>query len=720
MIAGPNGAGKTTLTQHLLRKGIDLGDYINPDDIAAGLTGTLAQRTKQAQAIADERRNECIRAKRSFSFETVMSHSSKIDVLVRAKQEGYAVLLYFVGTDDPKTNVERVALRVAQGGHAVPDDKIRDRWLRTMTLLQQAIRSSDRSYIFDNSIAGTVDTVPRLIFYRSTIRPGRVPHSELFNNPPAWVKRFVLDAIGTNFLDKRAVFQRKATVGSIVTLPVQTRNQESAPHTIAALGETERRPIPHSIEAEQRLLGAIISKNEVFYEVPDFLKPKHLFEPIHQVLFEVVSNLIRANKPATPETILTSFSVDVDLGGLTLGQYLSRLEADVTASANAAEDGRTIYELSLRRELIRLGEDMVNTAHDNGAERPARAQIEYLTSQLQGLTEAGSHDRAEPSLPFPPPLTHGLHQFSRAVAGAVDSAARAFVRTGSGIKTGFVDLDRKIAGLQPSELIVLASRPGIGKTALATNIAYNAARSWTREGYDDQSVAAGGIVGFFSLEMSSEQIAARVISQQSRIPISTIRRGAISENEFEIIRGHAIEFQNLPFFIDETTTLSIDQLAARASRLKSEKGLDLLIIDNLELLRTVARANFGATREGSYQITRELKKIAKDLGIPVLVLAQLPSKIEKRHDPRPRLEEFSDRGAVEQDADVVIFLHRDDFYLGKEEPPFGGYEYEHWVKRMEVAHGLAELLIAKQRNGATGTIFLSFDPSIGSFGNLVP
>jgi replicative DNA helicase len=719
MIAGPNGSGKTTLTQHLLRKDIDLGEYINPDDIAAGLTGTLAERTKQAQLIADKQRDECISAKRSFSFETVMSHPSKIEILVRAKEAGYTVFLYFVGTDDPQTNIERVALRVAQGGHAVPDDKVRDRWLRTMTLLQQAIRSSDRSYIFDNSVVGTIDTVPRLVFNRSATRSGRLPQYELFGAPPAWITRFVLDPIGVNFFDNFDNSRHKTTVGSIVTFPLEAKVQTQS-DTIATLTEATHRSAPHSIEAEQRLLGTILANSEAFHRVSDFLEPRHMFEPLHQTIFEAAGNLIRGGKMAEPDSLKTLLPIDVDLGGLmTLGQYLDRLVIEATALSKAHEDGRTIYELSLRRELIRLGEDIVSAAYDNRADFSPSLQIEHARSQLHDI-EAGRHTRLEPTLPFQPPLAHGLHQFSKALVNAVDSAARAYIRIGSGLKTGFTDVDRKLAGLQPSELIVLGSRPGIGKTALATSIAYNVAKAWRKEGRQDGggSEVGGGIVGFFSLEMSSEQIATRVISQQSGIPINIIRRGAITERDFEIIRDQSIEFQALPLFIDETTALSIDQLASRAHRLKREKGLDLLIIDNLELLRIAARTNFGETRSGSLQITRELKKLAKDLEIPVLVLAQLPSKVAKRQDKQPRLEDFSDKGAIEQDADVIIFLHRDDFYLLKDEPPPGSYDYLDWVRQVELAHGKAELIIAKQRNGATGTIQLSFDPNTGSFSDL--
>lgn len=720
MIAGPNGAGKTTLTRHLLAKGVDLGEYINPDDIAAELNGTPAQRTKQAQAIADDQRDACIRAKRSFSFETVMSHPSKVDILVRAKEAGFTVLLYFVGTDDPQTNIERVALRVAQGGHAVPEDKVRDRWFRTMNLLQQAIKSSDRSYIFDNSIVGTIGTVPRLVFHRSVTRSGRLPQSEQIGIPPAWVKRFVLDPIGANLLDSYANFRQRPNIGSIVMLPVEAKahRNESLSRTVAAV----HRSMPHNIDAEQRLVGTIIVNSEAFHDLSNFLEPRHLFEPIHQVIFQAVSDLVRAGEIVTLETVKKFVPVDIDLGGLTVGQYLNRLETQATTLAKARETGRIIYELSLRRELIRLGEEMAKIAYDDQINSTPVAQIEHARLQLDRLTEIRRDGGGEPALPFEPPLGRGLHQFSTALVGALNSAARAFVRTGSGLRTGFASVDRKIAGLQPSELVVLASRPGIGKSALATNIAYNVARSWKMEIRDDgtKSTVEGGIVGFFSLEMSSEQIATRVISQQSRISIDIIRRGAISEGEFEIIRDRAIEFQDLPFFIDETATLSIEQLVARAHRLKSQKGLDLLIIDNLELLRGAARANFGKAKSRSLQVTSELKKLAKELAIPVLVLAQLPSKVERRQDKRPRLEEFNDKGAIEQDADVIIFLHRDDYYLLQEEPPFESYEHSKWVAQMELAYGRAELIVAKQRNGATGVVELLFESSIGSFSDLYP
>lgn len=711
MIAGPNGAGKTTLTQHLVRQGVDLGEYINPDDIAATLQGTLALRSKQAQEIADVQRDACIRAKRSFCFETVMSHPSKIDILVRAKEAGYLVLLYFVGTDDPQTNIDRVALRVAQGGHAVPDNKVRERWFRTMRLLQQAIRSADRAYIFDNSVVGTVETIPRLVFCRST-RNGRLPQSGLIGVPPAWVERFVLNPIGTNVLDDYSSFRRKSGIGSIVTLPVEMAPSESRNALVQAT-----RFVPHSIEAEQRVLGTIMIDNEAFRLISDFLEARHFFEPIHQVIFQATINLVRSGKIAEPGTVRALVPVDVDIGGLTVGQYLNRLGDEAIPLANVHKEARAIYEYSVRRELMRIGNDIATAAESDPIGVTPLELIESANQQLRRLAQPNRTDDGEPSLPFKPPLDLGLHQFSRALVGALDLAARAYVQTGSGIRTGLTDVDRKIVGLQPSELIVIASRPGIGKSALATNIAYNVARSWKKETDKDdvEKAAHGGIVGFFSLEMSSEQVATRIISQQSGIPINVIRSGAISERQFELIRAQTVAFESLPFFIDETTNLSIEQLVARAHRLKTQNGLDLIIVDNLELLRASTRASSGSR---SPQITRELKKLAKDLNIPVLVLAQLPSKIDKRHDARPRLEEFNDKGAIEQDADVIIFLHREDFYLFKEEPPFGSYEHENWIAKIDLAFGRAELIIAKQRNGETGAVSLFFDSSVGSFNDL--
>ena len=324
-----------------------------------------------------------------------------------------------------------------------------------------------------------------------------------------------------------------------------------------APAEPTFRTAPHNIEAEQALLGAILVNNEAFYRVSDFLEPKHFFEPIHQRIFELAASLIRAGKLATPVTLKTFLPADLDIAGLTVNQYLARLAAEATTIINAEDYGRTVYDLSIRRDLITIGEDMVNLAFDAPVDATPQAQIEDAERKLYELAETGRYEA-------------GFQRFAQALTTAVDMAARAYQRDGrlSGLATGLTDLDSKMGGLQPSDLIILAGRPGMGKTALATNIAYNVARAWSGEVRADGHMATvnGGIVGFFSLEMSAEQLATRIISEQTGIPSNKIRRGAINEADFEKIKDVSIELQNLPFYIDETGGLSIGAVGgARAA-----------------------------------------------------------------------------------------------------------------------------------------------------------
>src|SRR5437870_703681 len=340
-------------------------------------------------------------------------------------------------------------------------------------------------------------------------------------------------------------------------------------------GTPAYRSAPHNIEAEQALLGAILVNNDAFYRVSDFLEPKHFYEPIHQTIYDTAGSLIRMGKIATPVTLKTFLPAETDIGGMTVGQYLARLAAEATTIINAQDYGRTIYELALRRDLIRIGEDIVNVGYDAPVDFAPRAQIEDAERRLYELAEAGRYDG-------------GFQRFAQALTVAVDMAAKAFQRDGklSGIATGLRDLDIKMGGLQSADLIIIAGRPGMGKTALATNIAYNIARAWNGETRADGHIQTvnGGIVGFFSLEMSAEQLATRIIAERTEIPSSTIRRGSINENDFEKIKDCSIELQNLPFFVDETGGLNISQLAARARRLKRQRGLDLLVIDYIQLL----------------------------------------------------------------------------------------------------------------------------------------
>ncbi len=474
-------------------------------------------------------------------------------------------------------------------------------------------------------------------------------------------------------------------------------------------GAPAYRTAPHNIEAEQGLLGAILVNNDAFYRVSDFLEPKHFFEPIHQLIYETAASLIRAGKTATPVTLKTFVPADTDLGGMTVAQYLARLAAEATTIINAQDYGRTIYDLALRRDLIGIGEDMVNVAYDAPVDFAPRAQIEDAERRLFELAETGKYDG-------------GFQKFSKALAVAEGMAANAFQRQGklSGIATGLRDLDHVMGGLQKSDLVILAGRPGMGKTALATNLAYNVAKAYRGEMQPDGRVKTidGGIVGFFSLEMSAEQLATRIMSERTGISSSAIRRGGISEADFAKFREHTIELQHLPLFIDETGGLSIAQLAARARRLKRQRGLDLLVVDYIQLLQGSARRQSESRVQEVTEITTSLKALAKELEIPVIGLSQLSRQVENRDDKHPQLSDLRESGSIEQDADVVMFVYREEYYLKNKEPKPGTEEHFKWQTEMALVHGKAEVIIAKQRHGPTDTVRLQFDGMVTRFSDL--
>ena len=371
--------------------------------------------------------------------------------------------------------------------------------------------------------------------------------------------------------------------------------------------------------------------------------------------------------------------------------------------------GRTVYDLAIRRELIRIGEDMVNVAFEARVDFAPREQIEDAEKRLYDLAEIGRYGG-------------GFQKFETALTTAIDMAARAYQREGrlSGLATGLKDLDSKMGGLQSSDLIILAGRPGMGKTALATNIAYNVARAWQGEVQPDGHIKTvnGGIVAFFSLEMSAEQLATRIIAEQSEIPSSTIRRGGINERDFEKIKDVAIELQHLPFFIDESGGLTVAQLAARARRLKRQKGMDLLVIDYIQLLQGSSRRSQENRVQEVTEITTNLKALAKELNVPIMALSQLSRQVENRDDKRPQLSDLRESGSIEQDADVVMFVYREEYYLTNKEPRPGTDEHQKWQIEMDAAHAKAEVIIGKQRHGPTGTVNLRFEGSVTRFENL--
>ena len=480
-----------------------------------------------------------------------------------------------------------------------------------------------------------------------------------------------------------------------------------AARTIAQTEQAYRSP-PQNIEAEQALLGAILVNNEAFYRVSDFLEATHFHEAVHRKIYQVAGELIRANKIANPVTLKTFLPADLAIGDITLNQYLARLAAEATTIINAEDYGRSVYDLALRRALIGIGEDMVNVAYDAPVEMAPREQIEEAERRLYEVAEKGQ-------------VNSGFQSFDTALVTAIDMASAAYKRDGhlSGIASGLTDLDRLMGGLQASDLVIIAGRPGMGKTSLVTNIAFNVARAWRGEVQPDGTTKTvnGGIVGFFSLEMSAEQLATRIIAEQSGVPSSDIRRGRITEQQFSAIAEAAQAMNQVPLYVDQTGGLTIGQLAARARRLKRQRGLDLMIIDYIQLLQGSSKKGDSRVQEVT-EITNQLKSLAKELSVPVLALSQLSRQVENRDDKRPQLSDLRESGSIEQDADVVLFVYREEYYLKNKEPKLGTIEHEQWQNEMEQVHGIAEVIIGKQRHGPTGTVRLWFEDSVTRFSNL--
>ncbi len=467
---------------------------------------------------------------------------------------------------------------------------------------------------------------------------------------------------------------------------------------------------PSNLEAEQALLGAILVNNDACDRVSSFLLPDHFFEGVHARIYESASTLIRAGKLASPVTLKSFFDRDETLKDIGGPVYLARLAAAATTIINAEEYGRTIYELAQRRKLIGIGTDIVTGSFDMPVDLTSRDLIEQAEQTLYEIAETGKYGQ-------------GFQPFGRALTDAIDMAANAYQRDGglSGISSGLKDLDEKMGGLQASDLIILAGRPAMGKTSLATNLAYNVARNYRAEHQTDGSVKVqdGGVVAFFSLEMSSEQLATRIIAEQSAISSERIRRGKITSEDFDRLVEVSRELQSLPLYIDATGGITIAQLAARARRLKRQRGLGLIVVDYLQLLTgSSRRAQEGRVQEVS-EITVGLKALAKELAVPIIALSQLSRQVENRDDKRPQLADLRESGSIEQDADVVLFIYREEYYLARKEPRPNTQEHFDWQDQMNKVTGVAEVIIGKQRHGPTGIVELQFDASLTKFQNLV-
>ena len=479
-------------------------------------------------------------------------------------------------------------------------------------------------------------------------------------------------------------------------------------HRLRPEDDKSFRLAPHNVEAEQALLGAILVNNEAYYRVSDFLIPEHFYEPVHRTIYEVLQKIIRAGKTATPITAKT-YLPEALVAEMTMPQYLARLAAEATTVLNAGDYGQSVYDLAIRRNLIQIGEEMVQTAYDSDVDATANKQIEEAEKQLFDLAEKGRYDG-------------GFQTFSAALTEAIKMAGEAYGRDGtlSGTSTGMTDLDRLMGGLQRSDLIILAARPAMGKTALATNIAFHVARTWKGEITPDghRKTTDGGQVGFFSLEMSAEQLATRILAEQAEISSSDIRRGNIHESQFSRLVDTSNLMAQIPLYIDDTGGISVAQLAARARRLKRQKGLDLLIVDYLQLLSGSSKKSNENRVQELTEITTTLKALAKELEVPIIALSQLSRQVENRDDKHPQLSDLRESGSIEQDADVVLFVYREEYYLKNKEPKEGSPEHLAWQGEMEKIHGRAEVIIGKQRHGPTGTVQLSFEAQFTRFGNL--
>jgi replicative DNA helicase len=467
--------------------------------------------------------------------------------------------------------------------------------------------------------------------------------------------------------------------------------------------------MPHSVEAEQQLLGAILTNNEVFDRIASIIGPQHFYDPVHARIFDIASARIAKNNLASPVTLKAFMEDDEGLQELGGPPYLVRLAGAAISSFAVRDYAQMIYDLAVRRDLISLGRDISSRAAKVDVQSEPREQIVEAEQALYKLAEQGRSDS-------------GFQSFLKAVTDAVNVANAAYQREGglAGISTGLTDMDRKLGGLHKSDLLILAGRPSMGKTSLATNVAFNIAKAYRRGERPDgaDGTVEGGVVGFYSLEMSAEQLAARILSEAAEVPSEQIRRGDMTEQEFRRFVDAAKSLEACPLYIDDTPALPISQLAARARRLKRTHGLDVLIVDYLQLVRP-ASAKDSRVNEVS-EITQGLKAIAKELDIPVIALSQLSRQVESREDKRPQLSDLRESGSIEQDADVVMFVYREEYYKEREKP--SDHELEKmaaWQDEMERLHGRAEVIIGKQRHGPIGSVELSFEGRFTRFGNLI-
>ncbi len=488
---------------------------------------------------------------------------------------------------------------------------------------------------------------------------------------------------------------------------------------LAELQPPETPSLPQNVEAEAALLGALMIDNRLAEDIQLKLRPDHFFEPLHARIYEQILKLIDRNMIASPVTLRPLFEADQEMKEIGGPAYLAQLTASGAAIIGARDFAEQIYELALLRALIGVGRDMVEQALDTSEDVDPKGQIERAESALYRVAEEGGGEGS-------------VKSFAQATKLAVQLAEKALNTGGglSGVTTGLDSVNLKTGGLHHSDLLILAGRPGMGKTSLATNIAFNAAQRLVRDLEDGipAEKSVGAAVAFFSLEMSADQLATRILAEQSGISSENLRMGKISQQEFRNLARAAADLESLPLYIDDTPGLTIAALRTRARRLKRQRGIGFIVVDYLQLLQGSGKAGGDQNRvQEISEISRGLKTLAKELHVPVMALSQLSRAVEQREDKRPQLSDLRESGSIEQDADIVLFVYRDEYYVQSREPkrPMDGDDakifeaHEAWARDMERAYGLSELIIAKQRHGATGKVKLRFEAKITRFSDYI-
>ncbi len=455
---------------------------------------------------------------------------------------------------------------------------------------------------------------------------------------------------------------------------------------------------PSNLEAEQALIGSILVNNDIIDEVSTIINPTSFYDPAHTKIYEVIETLNNKGMIANPITLKNYFEKDNMLNEVGGTEYLVKLTRFSSSTKQAIDYAKVIHEMYLRRELILIS-DKLSSETLNANEQDAESIIEGTEKSLFDLAERGS-------------FSQSFLKFNQALDQTIEMATLAMKNDKGivGVPTGLTDLDEKLGGLHKSDLVILAGRPSMGKTALATNIAYHAAQTLMSR-QEKSSVA------FFSLEMSSEQLSTRILSEQARIKSDDIRRGKVTEEEINRYIETSRNIYNLPLFIDETPAITIATLSNRARRIKRLFGVSLIVVDYIQLMRSSSNRNDGRVQEIS-EITQGLKALAKELGVPILALSQLSRAVEQRDDKQPQLSDLRESGSIEQDADVVMFVYREAYYLERKQPKLGSIEHAEWQSKMNDVNGLADIILGKQRHGPTGTVKVEFEGIYTKFKDL--